>query len=114
MKIKELLAVLDMLEVEQYCWLCDHRPEYGYVITAYPENPDMVLADLAFRLRDEVMNFNKGAWYDATEQVWRECHNYREYRNFWVDRSKPIHWIIAALIAKELSKNTDGKNLQEH
>ncbi len=58
------------------------------------------LADLAFRLRDEAMNFNKGAWYEATKQVWKECHNYKEYRNFWVDLSKPIDIIIAALIAK--------------
>ncbi len=94
---QELLAVLDMSEDEQFRWLMDN----DIVTNEYVKcSRHLILADLGFRLRDEAMNFNKGAWRDATEQIWRECHDYREYRNFWVDRSKPIHWILASLIAK--------------
>ena len=118
---EKILAVLDMSEEEQveffyikgYRQLVDTFPAGGLKVKYDKENNIIsvkhsqsklrfdrrALADLAFSKRNEAMNFNKGAWYDATKQVWRECHNYRVYRDFWVDCSKPIHWTIAALLA---------------
>ncbi len=98
----ELLAVLDMSEDEQFKWLM-----YNDIVTnEYVKcSRHLILADLAFRLRDEVCinRFSYGIskvqkHIGITEEnleisSW-ECA-------YWgMILAKPIHWIIAALMAK--------------
>lgn len=86
----------------------------------FPES----LAELAFKLRDEVshnwpllsraLDIVWGRWCRTT---WSERRNHGEskqhirQRKFYLSRSKPVHWILAALIVKELEKEngTDAK-----
>ena len=100
MSKEELLAVLDMSKEEQRLW-CVANTEPGSWAH---------LADLAFRLRDEVIKNNKtpaGQLYKATECVYvylaeNNILTPRIHSNpWWKYHAKPIHWIIAALIAKE-------------
>ncbi len=97
-EIKDLLAVLDMPEDEHARW-CSSNVDcvfYG------------CLADLAFRLRDEVFptEFHAGVYEvqqyetkDYAPALWGECF------------AQPIHWIIAALIAKSLAKEDNNENM---
>ena len=95
-KIAELLAVLDMTKFEQKDWVRHNSMPYLWRGS---------LADLAFRLRDEVANGklkiangDTSAWYVGLQMV----EGYLGESSAWLmHRSKPIHWIIAALIAKE-------------
>lgn len=98
----ELLAVLDMSEEEQKQWLHDNFLNREYY---YPS-----LADLAFRLRDEAVLLDNFPW--ACAEVYNYAHNYKLGPNevpapttlMWIwfaNQARPIHWIIAALIAKE-------------
>ena len=102
--MKELLKILDMPEEEQKTTaliLCKEDPKnkgrFG-----------LSLADLAFKLRDEVtakgwdfqkmlnkVRMESNAGYNGDNGVFWICHI-----------ASPIHWIIAALIAKE---KEDGK-----
>lgn len=116
--IEKLLAILDMPEKEQgkavnaflqpencgfsYCVDKDKCPPCPFP----PPLSNKKLADLAFRLKNEVSNGKlkvKGgdtsAWYLGLEMV----EGYLDESNSWfMHRSQPIEWIIAALIAKEL------------
>lgn len=87
-KIEELRAVLDMPENEQIDYLF-----------LYGRNLDESLADLAFRLRDEVV-VNQGdvAWHKAVVIV---CEYMGQGTAWFKNYGQPIYWIIAALIAKE-------------
>jgi len=111
-KIQELLAVLDLSEEKQVDWAFN---EFGYDIhfTDYKGKldkcrfplTDTSLADLAFRLRDEV---DPCFWYAASYNVAIHSGLIKDSRCkgfsvFGFYESKPIHWIIAALIAKELA-----------
>ncbi len=66
------------------------------------------IENLAFRLRDEVAdgkvkvaNGDMSAWFVGLEMV----EGYLEETGSWfMHRSQPIHWIIAALIAKEMEQ----------
>lgn len=109
-KIKELLAVLDMPEEEQWGswrWLFDHNYLPMRICYGDIEKIRMARADLAFRLRDKTDRFNEGL-----EEVFEHIMGYSTYKDmyYWmcnlIDECecKPIHWIIAALIAKELAK----------
>jgi len=99
-KIDEILKVLDMKsEKEQEDWLWDRKLIHE----------DESLASLAFRLRDEAEphEFDLGLY---------EVYLYLKIADvafgFWARAyCKPIHWIIAALIAKELAKeNANGQD----
>ncbi len=120
-KIKELLSVLDMTEDEQWIFLCNRgclsapsgllgfteRWDLWRWKAYFRENLEdkfqSTLADLAFRLRDEVgENMISGI---------QELHiklspgiPRKVFDKWWRFNSKPIHWIIATLIAKELAK----------
>lgn len=70
-----------------------------------------VFADLAFRLRDEAVEQNLTMWQramdivflKANEEHWKEKHQFTRWAAviFWFShKAKPIHWIIAALIAR--------------
>jgi len=119
-KIKELLAVLDLPEIKldenraihqpQYEWLYEHRHDFeAYLDVPHPDctfggdKTKMFLADLAFRLRDEVIEQDLN-WDDALVLVWEQLGRSMKYQTFCKYYTKPIHWIITALIAKELSK----------
>ena len=95
MKKEELLKVLDMSEDEQDSWVrVNTRP---YLVRES-------LADLAFQLRDEVScrESSSVSWRQAKYAVCFNETKYTSIYNKWfVDEAKPIHWIIAALIAKE-------------
>ena len=97
---QELLAVLDMSEDEQFKWLMDN----DIVTSEYVKcSRHLILADLAFRLRDEV---NNGKMHEAmylVQQNVKDAPDVLDYATaFWgLYHAKPIHWIIAALIAKE-------------
>ena len=112
-KIKELLAVLDLPEREQFHKLDDlgiidenHRE----MIFLFGQNSG--LADLAFRLRDEVRSnghFYAGIIYVRRKMTGKEICDCEHCLCFAaIYEFKPIHWIIAALIAKELAK--DGQD----
>lgn len=83
-----------------------------------PDSLNISLADLAFRLRDEVEEF---CWEKAKVLIWSKYYPIANEKiggfqqklsctnGFFTSRDmKSIHWIIAALIAKELAK--DGKD----
>ena len=90
---QELLAVLDMSEDEQDKW-CE-------------ENVDMQfgesLAELAFRLRDETKS--KVEFHHCFAKVCKHIDPHiMNYAGYGLCTCKPIHWIIAALIAKGKAK----------
>ncbi len=117
-KIQELLAVLELPEDEQWEWALtnEHR-------NTYRES----LGDLAFRLRDETVylkrlekrdsgdyNIEHRLYRNAMVKVYDYLNNTsifnritppQKYFIWWIETAKPIHWIIAALISKELIKN---------
>ena len=102
--MSELLKVLDITKEEQWVWCAKN-------IKAVGES----LADLAFRLRDEAEN-KEGLWWSGglSKVFFYLAHSPERFdlssedrmRQFqWFGtKAKPIHWIIAALIAKEMSK----------
>lgn len=109
-KIDELLAVLDMPKVEQFEWLLEHKIVDDSLVRSQVTNEvvphwiDIEFAFRAFRLRDEVsaqgwdfqkllnrVRIGSKAGYDDDNGVFWICHI-----------AQPIHWIIAALIAKEI------------
>lgn len=92
---QELLAVSDMSEESQIMWSLVHTD------MREPES----LADLAFRLRDEVVvNYGDLIWHKATLKI---C-GYMGKNSIWFKQyAKPIHWIIAALIAKTGVESND-------
>ena len=94
----ELLKVLDMTARQQAEWVCF----YTDIHTGES------LADLAFRMRDEVDVVNL---HDALVKVHDYCdrgadrmyvNNYNGAINWFIHLAPPIHWIIAALLAKEM------------
>jgi hypothetical protein len=90
----ELLKYLDMNEDERVDWLWNRD-----IL-----KPNESLADLAFRLRDEVVKESHRAFHDAVYEVMEYCGDDSWASAYWgMALAKPIHWIIAALIAKEKS-----------
>ena len=117
-RIKELLKVLDLPEDEQLDFLYNKA-----VISKYKRGRSCVdfnyrrnlLADLAFRMRDEVNEENSDIWAQACWYVvcWSlfkiikpAPKRLKALMNseYYVLSRKSIAWIIAALIARELAK----------
>jgi len=75
--------------------------------------PRVSLADLAFRLRDEAIKLSPICFQQARAKIYYKVYYYlkgeselvsKEFlctAEWWIEEAKPIHWIIAALIAKE-------------
>lgn len=118
--MNDLLKVLDISEEEQYNWLWQRSATFGFdlkwidfdVPSAYDHSVKKeiakCLADLAFRLRDEAMSSRY--LYSALLDVHQKAEgpqNRKQDFGFWFLRAKPIHWIIAALIAKEKENESD-------
>ena len=99
-KIQKLLSVLDMTVYDQNQWLIKNNIRQHSLSDLKKMKS---LADLAFRMRDEAVgNYGSDIWFDAVNVV---CNHYPEMKwslPTWDIESQPIHWIIAALIAKEL------------
>ncbi len=102
---KELLAVLDMSEDEQIEWLRTNV----FTSMRFREWIRTSLADLAFRLRDEAKGSEGVVKYGKAMQIvcdhFYKCENttMEIVNSFAAYVAKPIHWIIAALIAKNNS-----------
>lgn len=97
-------------EEEQIEWLNKNLYDYGY------NGIDGSLADLAFRLRDEVVKNHRPEWLKACQLIYlNRCPQIRycsllEGERFVLEQN-PIHWIIASIKAKHLAKeNTDVKD----
>ncbi len=112
--MNDLLKVLDMSEEEQVSWLCNYiyHHEKGADYWHNFLNRHISLADLAFRLRDDLVKqapySMRYAWENALEEVYqyeKELNKEGTDKAGWgLDWSQPIHWIIAALIAKNKNK----------
>lgn len=108
--MNDLLKVLDLTEEEQKDWLWNNKLIHE----------DESLADLAFRLRDEAVKLSPVCFQKARAKIYYQVYYYPigervlQSKNFlctaewWLEEAQPIHWIIAALIAKELSKDKDN------
>lgn len=115
---QELFAVLDMSKDEQYRWCWRNTcTENGLIKVQW-----YFLEDLAFRLRDEVKGsegheavnigqrvvsdyvFNLPGNRPTYEQSVKNARFEEDYKSWYADQAKPIHWIIAALIAKGETK----------
>ena len=103
--MNDLLKVLDMSE--------DSPEQYGWLLSTIREHKACCPADLAFRLRDEAIAEDDKSeincsWCEASYEVYlyvigeENEMEAKEGLDTWFSmRAKPIHWIIAALIAKE-------------
>ena len=97
MNEQELLAVLDMSEDEQWEWCVKNVKE---------KTMGESLADLAFRLRDEVCKISCENYYAALETVYcnrvvvsnRQCCGFYAYQMYQI---LTIDMIMSALISKE-------------
>lgn len=97
----ELLKVLDLPEEEQWPWLWAEG-----IWTKAEES----LADLAFRLRDEAYSYcNSEVWELAVTKVANRAfgdwlgYDLLNVQGTWICLAQPIHWIIAAVIAKGIA-----------
>jgi len=101
-EIDKLLKVLGLTHQEQEDWIIDK-----FYDNVYPLGWTGLFADLAFRLRDEAFDPTpekglQGLCWEEGKDIVRKHFNMNE--RWFDDMAQPIHWIIAALIAKELAK----------
>lgn len=123
-KFNELLAVLDMEKDEQFYDLHSRGlidvDDCEVVISAITEEErdesiDKIFAYLAFQLRDEVVD-KTSKFSEARMAIYRLVvvsgiilpDIWNEMEVWFISCAKPIHWIITALIAKELAKEKDN------
>jgi hypothetical protein len=99
-KIKELLKILDLPEEEQAKWLRNKFCKGRYCIYS--------AAQYAFRLRDEIRKLDDDVLVASLALIYTKCSDVVDDTNdcllWFIWNAQPIHWIIAALIAKELAK----------
>ena len=108
---EEILSLSKMTEEELYNYLwntkvlslktCTECGEYGEAVcVSCNHRLTESLADCAFRLRDEVCKNSSGryAFYAQLELVLDKCD---VSSILTVCVARPIHWITAALLAKE-------------
>lgn len=105
----DLLKVLDMSEEEQIEWVEDNCEMEGYEceMEGYeaPISKLFVItesfADFAFRLRNEAVENDHTAFHNSIYVVQHHLKQDDWATAFWGEVfAQPIHWIIAALIAK--------------
>lgn len=101
----DIKEFLDMSKASQFDWLVMNTNFYIYV-------RNESLADLAFRLRDKAMSsiYLYTAMLDVHQAVEGPQERAQDYV-FWAMRAKPIHWIAAALKAKENEQCWNSKNV---
>ncbi len=117
--MNNLLLVLDMSEEEQFKWLCDKGITDGSLARSQVTHKIVTrwirieFADLAFRLRDEAIMLKEFPYIAA--EVYNHAHDYKPNKGeihapitmMWIwfaTHAKPVHWIIASLIAKGNTK----------
>ena len=111
--MNNLLKILDMSEAEQIHTLWNSKNQYlDIIIRTKLEFGHISLADLAFRLRNEVIEEDDKSeidcwWCEASYEVYlyvigeeNEMEAKEGLDTWFTMRAKPIHWIITALIAK--------------
>jgi len=120
-KKDELLAVLDMTEIQQAVWLAKEAyiscpltaKEFGSKTddwrweTWAEHNIATIrisLANLAFIMRDEAVKKDITKYIDAENMVKAYVLIMTRYALNWSYDAQPIHWIIAALVAQEQRK----------
>lgn len=109
-EVNALLAILDMPEDRQR--ICLTTEGILEKETAETVGTCLIpsLADVAFRMRDEVIK-NGCNWLSAVcevieycegQEYCKECHQKRVTKKYfnWGEQAQPVHWIIAALIAE--------------
>ena len=94
---QELLAILDMDPDNQFWSIQKYLPKD---LAELYDTSEISLADLAFKFRDEAIEKDL-FWDDALVLVWEKLGRPKKYQTFHKYYVQPIHWIIAALIAKE-------------
>lgn len=115
---EEILSVPDMSEEEQWKWLednCLSEKDYVYApdFEGYQLDKKAALADLAFRLRDEAsINYLPEAMCLVHECVDKGVDKMYQHSlsggfSWFCFLAQPIHWICAALIAKNLAKEKE-------
>jgi len=114
MTIDDILAMLDLGEDKQCSWL--RQRGYGVNCSrcrgATVDNKES-FADLAFRLRDEVIAIDGGVLFGrGLSKICRKLYDQKDYTlheflSWSTSTAQPIHWIAAALIAKQLAEKKD-------
>ena len=117
-EIMDVLEILDMTEEEQCRYLAklfqkryfdtDKWPEWYGICDILIHNTfpgrKVILADLAFRLRNEAVKRDITKYIDAENIVKAYVLTKTRIAINWSYDSQPIHWIVASIKAKELAK----------
>jgi len=107
LKIQEILEVLDLPKEKQWKWCIDNLLRWdcddGWY---YGLEPICSLADLAFIMRDEAIKLDSFNWDRAVLKICIKCAPNVLYSCWWDLYTQPIHWVLAALIARILGKTT--------
>ncbi len=103
-KTRELLAVLGMDSDHQFWTIQKYLSSRDAELY---DTQEISLADLAFKLRDEAYMCKKSrpklrkCMRIVTEKAYPLFDDKSLWETWWIAKARPIHWIIAALIAKE-------------
>jgi hypothetical protein len=101
----DVLEILDMTEEEQAHWIVEWLEYNGQKGDLERYNRcELSLADLAFRMRNEAVRNYKKEWDRAIVTIQIKYATSNNYGSWWQNMSQPIHWIVAALKAKEIAK----------
>ena len=93
----DIAKVLAMSEAEQWEWMMERCSEYGALCPG----------QLAFRMRDEAMESRPKEYHKAITEILiyvsgNTCKHPESKADVWsLLLAQPIHWILAALKAKE-------------
>lgn len=117
-EITKLLSVLNMPEANQWKFLGEANlvsiitaGRYEQILRTEGSRQAktmkrQILADLAFRMRDEAEKDYLGlAIFDVFGHLKPNWYAYKEIFDWLLHEAQPIHWILAALIAKQLAKD---------
>lgn len=108
----DIAKILAMSDEEQWYWLTEKADEYWPEEEVFIGTRDKYMADLAFRLRNEAYKLDDigcllsggmdeviiNSDYTLTES---NVVDVRESQDFMLCFAQPIHWILAAIKAKE-------------
>jgi hypothetical protein len=109
-EIEKLLAVLDLTEEEQWRWVVSNQKEYGYKLNVIGgASCQMSLADLAFKLKNEAGKDFIFGLVQVFQYLTKRPKNIIPSPAEQIEKSQPIHWIIAARIAKLMANEEKSK-----
>jgi len=114
-KTKKLLKVLDLSEEKQVAWLRKEFPKDIHWCAASKE-PCFIgkqeITYLAFKLRDKVLESKNGTikWVAGMFDVYMKMTGSKLFNWKWgYVEAQPIHWIVAASIAKKHNEKIQKK-----